>query len=691
MKTYISAFLMVFFLAFSAQAQIDRSKQPQPGPAPKIDLKSPQEFTLKNGMKVMVVENHKLPRVSFSLTIDNKPSTEGAKAGVSSLVGSMMGNGTTSISKEKFNDEIDFLGARLSFNSSGAYASSLIQYSERILELMADAAMHPLLVEEEFNKEKERLIEGLKSQEKSVDAVASRVGNALSYGVHHPYGEFVSTETVNNVTFADVTAFYEKSFNPNNAYLVVVGDVNFKKIKSQIEKRFGNWKKSIEIQTTVPEANPNAQYTQINFVDMPNAVQSNISLTNNVTLKMSDPDYHAILIANSILGGGFSSYLNMNLREKHAYTYGAGSRVGADKYVSRFSAGAAVRNMVTDSAVVQSLKEINRIKLEPVSDDDLKNAKAKYVGDFVLALENPQTVARYALNIKLNNLPKDFYETYLQKINAVTAADVNRVANKYFKPENARIVVVGKGADVLENLEKTGIPILYFDTFANPVAKPEFSKPIPAGVTTQTVMDAYFKAVGGKDKAKTVKTVWTTANVTIEGMPFSPIGELKAMAPNKTSMEMSIEGMGVVMKQKFNGTAGYIEQQGAKQPLSEEQVADQKAENSIFPELEYDPSFLTLESITSIDGSDVYKVKVTAVGDDSYRYYDVKSGLLVRIEKTAKMQGQLFTTIQDFGNYSPVNDILFPYSMSVTTGPQIIKMNVTNVKVNNGVTEADFN
>ncbi|MGC1632714.1 MAG: pitrilysin family protein [Gelidibacter sp.] len=687
----MSAFLMVIFMAFSAQAQIDRSKQPQPGPAPKIDLKSPQEFTLKNGMKVMVVENHKLPRVSFSLTIDNKPSTEGAKAGVSSLVGSMMGNGTTSISKEKFNDEIDFLGARLSFNSSGAYASSLIQYSDRILELMADAAMHPLLVEEEFKKEKERLIEGLKTQEKSVDAVASRVGNALSYGVHHPYGEFVSTETVNNVTFGDVTAFYEQSFNPNNAYLVVVGDVNFKKIKSQIEKRFGSWKKSIDIQTNVPDANPNAQYTQINFVDMPNAVQSNISLTNNVNLKMSDPDYHAVLIANKILGGGFSSYLNMNLREKHAYTYGASSRVSADKYVARFSAGSAVRNMVTDSAVVQSLKEINRIKTETVNEEDLKNAKAKYVGDFVLALENPQTVARYALNIKLNNLPKDFYETYLQKINAVTAADVNRVANKYFKPENARIVVVGKGADVLGNLEKTGIPILYFDTFANPVAKPEFSKPIPAGATIQTVMDAYFNAVGGKDKAKTVKTVWTTANVTIEGVPFSPIGEMKAMAPNKTSMEMSIEGMGVVSKQKFNGTSGYIEQQGAKLELTADQIAGQKAENSIFPELEYDPSFLTLESITSIDGSDVYKVKVTAVGDDSYRYYDVKSGLLVRIEKTAEMQGQSFTTIQDFGNYSPVEGILFPYSMSVTTGPQIIKMNVTNVKVNEGVTEADFN
>jgi predicted Zn-dependent peptidase len=690
MKIYISAFLMVFFMAFSAHAQIDRSKQPQPGPAPKIDLKSPQEFTLKNGMKVMVVENHKLPRVSFNLTIDNKPETEGAIAGVATLVGAMMGNGTTSVPKDKFNEEIDFLGASLNFGSSGAYATTLSQYSDRILELMADATIHPLLVEEEFNKEKDRLIEGLKTQEKSVDAVAGRVGSALSYGVKHPYGEFVSTESVNTIAYKDISAFYEESFNPNNAYLVVIGDVDFKKIKSQIEKRFGKWTKSVDIQSTVPEATPNVQYTQINFVDMPNAVQSNISLTNNVELKMNDPDYHAVLIANKILGGGFNSYLNMNLREKHAYTYGARSGVDADKYVGRFTASTAVRNMVTDSAVVQTLKEINRIKTEPVDAEALRNAKAKYVGDFVLALESPQTVARYALNIKLNNLPKDFYETFLQKINAVTAADVTRVANTYFKPENARIVVVGKGADVLENLEKTGIPIMYFDTYANPVAKPEFSKPIPAGVTAQTVMDSYFKAVGGKDKAENVKSVWTSANVTIEGMPFSPMGEMKAMAPNKTSMEMSIEGMGVVMKQKFDGTTGYIEQQGAKKDLTVDQIADQKAQNSIFPELYYEPSALSLESVTSIEGSDVYKVKVSADDKDFFRYYDVESGLLKRVEKTMEVQGQSMTTVEDYGNYSPVKEVLYPYSMSVTTGPQVVKMNVTNVKVNEGVTEADF-
>lgn len=678
-------------MALSVHAQIDRSKQPQPGPAPKIDLKSPQEFTLKNGMKVLVVENHKLPRVSFSLTIDNKPETEGTKAGVSSLVGGMMGNGTTSISKEKFNEEIDFLGARLNFSSSGAYASALSQYADRILELMADATMHPLLVEDEFNKERDRLIEGLKSQEKSVEAVAGRVGNALSYGVKHPYGEFTTIETVNNIKFEDISAFYEESFNPNNAYLVVVGDVNFKKIKSQIEKRFGNWKKAVDVQSTVPNAIPNVQYTQINFVDMPNAVQSNILLTNNVNLKMNDPDYHAVLIANKILGGGFSSYLNMNLREKHAYTYGARSGVDADKYVGRFTASTAVRNMVTDSAVVQTLKEVNRIKSEPVSAEDLRNAKAKYVGDFVLALESPQTVARYALNIKLNNLPSDFYETFLQKINAVTAEDVTRVANTYFKPENARIVVVGKGSEVLENLEKTGIPILYFDAFANPVEKPKFSKPIPDGVTASTVIDAYFNAVGGKEKAKAVKSIWTTANVTIEGAPFSPIGEMKTMIPNKTSLEMSIEGMGVIMKQKFNGTTGYIEQQGVKRDLTEEQINDQKASHTIFPELYFEPSTLSLESMISINGSDAYKIKVSENGKDSFRYYDAKSGYLVRVEKTTEVQGQTFTTVEDFGNYSPVKDMMYPYSISVSTGPQVVKMNVTNHRVNEGVTEADFN
>ena len=578
MKTKISAFAVLFLMAMGVNAQIDRSKMPEPGPAPKITLEKPGEFELKNGIEVLVVENHKLPRVSFSLRIDNKPIAEGKKAGVSSILGAMLGNGTLNIPKDEFNDEIDFLGANLGFGSQSAFASSLSKYSDRIIELMADASINPLLTKEEFEKEKEKLIENLKSQEKSVDAVASRVGGALSYGVNHPRGEFVTEETVKSIEFGDVLAFYEKYFNPNNAYLVVVGDVEMSDVKRQIKEHFGKWEKSAGVDITIPEPKANAQYTQVNFVDMPNAVQSNISLTNNVDFKMNDEDYHAVLIANKILGGGFGSYLNMNLREEHGYTYGARSNISTSRWnASRFTAGAAVRNMVTDSAVVETLKEINRIKTEPVDSKDLSNAKAKYVGDFVLALERPQTIASYALNIKLNDLPEDFYSTYLAKINAVSKDDVMRVANKHFKTENARIVVVGKGSEVLENLEKTGIPIMYYDTYANKTEKPVFSKPLPDGLTAETVIKNYVTAVGGEANLRKVNSTLTNADVTIQGAPFKPKAILKQMSPNKFSMEMIVEGMGTVMKQNFDGENGYTEQQGRKIPMDEKDVTSRKS------------------------------------------------------------------------------------------------------------------
>ncbi|MBN4085090.1 insulinase family protein [Flavobacteriaceae bacterium AH-315-B10] len=692
MKTKISILITLFLLSMGVAAQIDRSKQPKPGSAPKITLQVPQEFVLDNGMKVMVVENHKLPRVSYNLNIDNAPITEGDKAGTSSLLGAMLGNGTTNIPKDDFNEEIDFLGASLSFGSQSAFVSALSKYSERILELMADAAINPLLIEEEFQKEKDKLIEGLKNQEKSVDAVAGRVGVALAYGTKHPSGEFVSEETVNNVTLENVNAFYQKYFNPNNAYLVIIGDVDYNTIKKQVETYFGKWEKSIEVTTNVPTANLNVQYTQINFVDMPNAVQSNISLMNTVSFKMNNPDYHSVIIANHILGGGASGYLFNNLREEHGYTYGAYSSINSNEYISRFRAGASVRNMVTDSSVVQILKEVIRIRTEDVKPEDLVNAKAKYVGDFVLALERPQTIARYALNIKINDLPEDFYATYLEKINALTIEDIKRVANTYFKADNARIVVVGKGSEVLANLEKTGIPIKYFDKYANPVEKPEFTKPIPSGVTAQSVIDNYITAIGGKDNAMLVKTVHSSADVTIEGAPFAPKADIKQMVPNKESMEMSIEGMGVIMKQKFNGETGYIEQQGRKMPMEGEVLDNQKSKITLFPELYYDDSYkISLESLTTINGNDVYKVKIEKDGKTSFKYYNAETGLLVREESTVTIGENETTSVVDYSKYSPVKGVQFPYHQIIKSGPQTIIFNVTNVLVNEGVSDEDFN
>ena len=689
MKNRIYLLFALLFTTVSLSAQIDRTQQPEPGPAPKINLKKPVEFTLENGLKVMVVENHKLPRVRMNLAFDRTPMVSGDKAGVTSLLGAMLGNGTSTISKDDFNEEVDFLGGDLSFGFDGGYASSLSKYHERMIQLLADATMNSLLTDEEFQKEKERLLEGLKSQEKSVDAVSSIVGSALSYGVSHPYGEFDSEATINNVTFEDVTSYYRSYFNPSQAYLVILGDVSVEAIKVLVEKNFSNWKNGEIVDYKVPEAKPNAESLEINFIDMPNAVQSNISLTSNVQLKMSDPDYHAVLIANKILGGGFNSYLNMNLRKEHGYTYGSRSSVGSDKYVTRFRTSASVRNEVTDSAIVQTLKEVNRFQENPVEAAALANAKAKYVGDFVLALEKPSTIAQYAINIKAYDLPEDFYLNYLEKINAVTVADVQRVANKYFNAKNARFIVVGKGSDVIENLGKTGIPIKYFDREANPVEKPQFVKPIPEGVTASGILSNYIEAIGGAEKVNAVKTVMTTVDVTIGGAPFKPTAVIKTMAPNKSSMEMSVAGMGTIMTQKFDGKEGYAEQQGQKRPMSEKELNDKKEEKGLFPETYLTAEQISLISLITVNGADAYKIKI--IGEnEAVRYYDAKTSLLVRTEETEEAQGQKMTSTTDISDYRMVDDIMMPFTKLITAGPQLITFSASEIKINEGVSKKDF-
>jgi len=691
MKNRIILLITTMLISFSVSAQLDRSIQPVGGPTPKIKLDKPKEFKLKNGIKVLVVENHKLPRVSYSLRIDGTPILEGEKAGVLSILGQMLGNGTTSIEKDVFNEEIDYLGANVSIGFRSSFASSLTKHNDRILELMADAIINPLLTVEEFDKTKEQLIESLKADEKSIDAIGSRVGNALSYGKNHVYGEFITEETLNKISYEDVIDFHKKYTYPNSAYIVVIGDVNYKEVKKSITEKFSVWKKAKKVENDVPVLTPNVELTEVNFIDLPSATQSSIGVTNNVELKMNDEDYFTALITNNILGGGGEGYLFKNLREDKGYTYGAYSSLGSSRYgVARFSAGAKVRNMVTDSAVTEIVNEIVRIRTELVDAELLKNAKAKYVGNFIMRLERPQTIANYALNIKLNDLPEDFYETYLEKINAVTAEDVKRVANKYFKIANTRIIVVGKGSDVVENLEKVGFPINYFDKYANAVAKPVFNKAIPEGMTALDVVDNYIKAIGGKDMLLNVNTLVSNMDVTIPGAPFKPMAISKQMMPNKISFEMKANMGGQtmsLMKRNFSGEKGYMEQQGQKMLMSEEEIMEAKNVEGIFEELYYSDDQTELLSINSIDGEDVYKIKVVKNEKTSYRYYSVESGYLISIEEEDENKNISSTK---YGDYRSVNGIMMPYFMQVNAGGQNLEFNTTEVMVNTELKDSDF-
>ncbi|WDF64020.1 M16 family metallopeptidase [Flavobacterium sp. KACC 22763] len=678
----IYTFLILTFLTGIMQAQ-DRP-QPKPGNAPVVNIKKPQTFVLSNGMKVLVVENHKLPRVSYTLTLDNAPFTEGNKKGVDELTSSLIGNGTKKTTKEAFNEEIDFYGANINFTSQGAYASTLSKYSGRVLELLAEGALQPNFTQTEFDKEKAKLLEGLKADEKSVPAISNRVVDVLAFGKNHPNGEYLSEQTVKNVTLADVQNNYNTYFVPENAYLVVIGDVKFKDVKTAVEKLFSGWKKQTAPKNTYP--NPtNVSNLQIDFVDVPNAVQSEISLVNTLNLRMSDPDFFPAVIANQILGGDFNSYLNMNLREQHAWTYGANSSIGSGKYVTKFKASSAVRNTVTDSAVVQFVKEIKRIRTERVDPEVLRNVKAGYIGRFVMQVEKPQAVARYALNIETEKLPADFYEKYIQTINNVTADDIYRVANKYFLLDNMRIVIVGKGSDVLPGLEKLQIPISYFDKYGNPVEKPSTKKEAPKDISAKTVFENYIKAIGGEQAVTAVKTLYMNGSTTIPQAPTPLTFTSKLDSKGKMMVSLSMGTMNL-MKQVVNEKGAYVEQQGQRKNLEGEDLAEMKANAAPFEELQLvKRTDLKVEGIEPINGNDAYVIKD---GKTKY-YYDVKSGLKTAESKVREQAGKSVEQITNFNDYKEVKGVKIPFNLVQNVGFELdIKM--SDIKINEGVSEKDF-
>lgn len=675
--TYI-AVAFLFSGMLSAQ-KIDINAMPKPGPTPAINIAKPKTFQLKNGMTVMVVENNKLPRVNVSLSMDRQPYFEGDVAGVSDIMADQLGNGTTTLSKDAFNKKIDFLGANLNFSSAGASSNSLSKYFPEVLGLMADAIINPKFSADEIQKSKDRAVEGLKSSEKSADAIASRVSNALTYGKNTSRGEFETEESINKIQLADVQNVYKKYYAPDNAYLVIVGDVKYDQVKPMVEKAFDNWKKA-NTKFAALEPASNVAKTEINVVDVPSAVQSVVSVGNLNTLKMKDPSYFPATIANYILGGGGEARLFMNLREKNGFTYGAYSSMTASKYSPSFSAEASVRNEVTDKAVKEFMNELNGIST--VKPEELANAKAKLKGSFIMALEQPATIARFAVNQKVQDLPADFYTNYLKSIDKVTAADVSNAVKATILPNQSRIFIAGKASDISEGLEKLGYPVKYFDANANPVAKPTVQK-VDANVTVASVVDKYINAIGGKANLSKVSSYTTNASMSMQGQNLD-FKIVKAQG-GKELQTVSAGGM-TVQKQVFDGKTGYSEQMGQKVEMTKEEIADNLKNTELFEELGFAKSAdYKLAGIEKINGEDSYAIKA---GDKAY-YYSVKTGLKTGETETVSAQGQTFTVPTTFADYKDVSGVKMPYTITVNQMGMEMVMKVKSYEINQAK-DSDF-
>ncbi len=678
-----------------AQTKVDRSKKPTAGASPVISLKDPVIFNMPNGMTVLVVENHKLPKVRASLNIDWAMVKEGKKAGVMDLMGQMLGEGTTSMTKADFDESVDFIGADVNLSSTGGNVSALTRYFDKAFMLMADGLKNPAFPEVSFKKLQSQTITGLKSNEKSTSAIAARVSNALAYGKESAQGEFTTEESVKGLTLADIKEAYANFITPSRSYLTFVGDITPDAAKKLAENAFGNWTGKKLSLPAIPDSK-NPEKTEINFVDMPTAVQGELRAGNLITNPMNGSDYHSLLLANHILGGGSDSKLFMNLREKHGFTYGSYSSVGSGRFQSIFGTSAAVRTDKVDSALAEMVSEILNMRDGNITDEELATAKAVYNGTFALRMENPATTANYASNILINDLPKDFYRTYLQKINSVTKEDIKRVSKNYFNESNSRIVIVGNGSKILPNLARLGYPIKKYDKFADPVVeKPADTKANESVKTTDkisafNIIDDYLKAIGGKEEAK--KVISYSATISLDMMGRSFTGVDKAMNPNKRMTELKMGTM-TVMKSVFDGFNGFQQQGPQKVDMSLGEIKEAQDDKAVIPQVNYiGPDYKT-EYLGSgkIGDEATYRLKVVMPsGRLSIQEYSTKSGLLLKEETTSKQGDEDAPMTVEYKNYKKAGNIMMPYEITRNAGGQEFTLVYSDIKINEGVTEADF-
>ena len=455
--------LLLTPLLFSAHAEIDRTKKPAPGPAPEAAFPDYVTKELSNGLKVFVIEDDRKPTVTMRLVIKAGDALDGDKPGIAGFVAGLLNRGTTTHDALAFAKIVDSLGATLEA-SAGSDAisvstSGLTKICDPLLDLFADAIIHPVFAQEEFAKAQKRTFSSLTAQKKEPHALVGKLMSATLFG-EHPYGKFTTPESVKAITRDDLVKFHATWFAPNNASLAIVGDVKAADILPKIEKALGAWPKKDVPMIKKAGVKPVTGLT-IHLLDLPGSVQSNVIVCRNGPSRSEATDLPEVNVMNSILGGGFSGRLFQNLREKHGYTYGSSSAFGYNREAGYFQATAETRNDVTAPAINEILGELTRIMTEPVAGPELELQRQYNIGNYLLSLENAGRVASRVQDIDLYGLAPDFYKTYAKRMAAVTPAKVKELAEKYLSTKDTAIVVVGDAKQVRESLEKIGKVVLY--------------------------------------------------------------------------------------------------------------------------------------------------------------------------------------------------------------------------------------
>jgi zinc protease len=459
------------------KADIDSSKLPKPGADPKFTLPAIEKKKLSNGLEVWMVRQTELPIVSMNLVFKSGGTFEPAdKSGVSAMTATLLNSGTRNRSALDISNQLQSIGASVNagsgWDSTNVSMQTLTKNLDQALDIYSDVIVNPAFPETELENVRRRAVVGFLQRKSNPNAISNVVYNRVLYGDAHPYGRQLSgNETsIKALTRNDLVNYYEANYRPNNAVLIVVGDVDSKTLMPKLEKAFATWKPGTVSSGQLPSVQP-LQKSAIYLVDKPGAAQSVLAI-GQVGVDRSNPDFFPIQVMNSMLGGQFTSRINLNLREDKGYTYGARSGFSLRRGAGPFTASADVQTAVTKESIAEFLKEINGIRgTMPVTQKELEYSKQSLIRRYPSAFETVGQVSDQLSNLVIYGLPDTYFNDYISKINAVTIEDVNRVANKYLSPDKMAIVVVGDRKVIEPGLKQLGYDITVLDPDGNRVTQ----------------------------------------------------------------------------------------------------------------------------------------------------------------------------------------------------------------------------
>jgi predicted Zn-dependent peptidase len=457
----------------SPKGVVIKGKTPVNQEALKVTLPKAYETRLGNGLQVIVLENHKLPTFTMQMVVLsgglNDPVNQ---PGTAQYTATMLREGTKTRASKQIAEAVESLGASLGANAglssmtSSITAGGLTENFDQIMELFADVILNPSFPADDFNKLKTRAVAQLRFQRSQPGFLASEMFSKVMYG-SHPAGRIAPTpEQIQSLTPETLKQFHLAYYKPNNAIFAIVGDVKPAEVVAKLEKTFGSWQRGDAAPLNLPKV-PETGPSKIYLIDRPGSEQTNLIL-GALAIERADPDYYALDVMNQVLGGGASSRLFLNLREDKGYTYGAYSDFTAAKYRGSFRATTEVQTDVTKGSMDELIYEFKRIRDEKTPADEFDRAKRTIAGSFALQLESPQSLLGNIVTQKIYNLPADYWDTYPQKIAAVTANDAQRVARKYLDLTKLQIVAVGDAKRIAGAMKQFGGVELY-DTEGKPI------------------------------------------------------------------------------------------------------------------------------------------------------------------------------------------------------------------------------